>query len=135
MSRAILSRGEQKDLYTLQAKDINKSPLEINFEGKTYLLLNEEDYKEMLEVVNEGRKIKIHSILEEEILEANPHDIYDVWVVAKEYIKSIPLHLVSQKDIKRIIKRIKQEHPNLFRSDASEFMDIFSDADALDDRF
>ena len=109
----------KKILELLQGKWDSKAPwFVIGEDNKVYVLSSLES---IMELINSLRKTKYENFnlkLEKAILENLPVDFNDVWVVAMQEIqnrlsKSKDKHLLDI-DIKKLIKDIKKNHPNLF---------------------
>ncbi len=89
--------------------DINSSLwLMITPDEKLKVVLDYDEYIEMMNLLKKIMKENIDLKLEKEILSAFPIDYEDVRAVVLEEMKN------SDKSIKEIVKKIKTEHPNLF---------------------
>lgn len=109
----------RKTLELVQGSWDSKAPwFVIGEDDKVYFLSSLES---IMELINSLKKTKYENFnlkLEKAILENLPVDFNDVWVVAMQEIqnrlsKSKDKHLLDI-DIKKLIKDIKKNHPNLF---------------------
>ncbi|WP_281951417.1 DUF2603 domain-containing protein [Nitrosophilus kaiyonis] len=110
---------DKKTLELIQGAWDSKAPwFVIGDDNKVYVLSSIES---IMELINSLKKTKYENFnlkLEKAILENLPVDFNDVWVVAMQEIqnrlaKSKNKHLLDI-DIKKLIKDIKKNHPNLF---------------------
>ena len=110
---------DKKTLELIQGSWDSQAPwFVIGDNNKVYVLSSLES---IMELINSLKKTKYENFnlkLEKAILENLPVDFNDVWVVAMQEIqnrlsKSKDKHLLDI-DIKKLIKDIKKNHPNLF---------------------
>ncbi|WP_200762639.1 DUF2603 domain-containing protein [Nitrosophilus alvini] len=109
----------RKTLELLQGRWDDTAPwFVVGEEGKVFVLSSMESFIELLNSIREAKYENFNLKLEKAILENLPVDFNDVWVVAMQEIKK---KLAESKDknlldidIKKLIKDIKKNHPNLF---------------------
>ena len=110
---------DKKILELVQGKWDSKAPwFVIGDDNKVYVLSSLES---IMELINSLKRTKFENFnlkLEKAILENLPVDFNDVWVVAMQEIQnrlsSSKDKLLLDIDIKKLVKDIKKNHPNLF---------------------
>jgi len=110
---------DKKILELVQGKWDSQAPwFVIGDDNKVYVLSSLES---IMELINSLKKTKYENFnlkLEKAILENLPVDFNDVWVVAMQEIQNMLSKskdkLLLDIDIKKLIKDIKKNHPNLF---------------------
>ncbi|MRJ02773.1 MAG: DUF2603 domain-containing protein [Epsilonproteobacteria bacterium] len=110
---------DKKILELIQGSWENKAPwFVVDGEGKVYLLSSIESLLQLIKSLNETKYENFNLKLEKAILENLPIDFNDVWVVAMSEIQKRLAESQNKNvldiDIKRLIKEIKKNHPNLF---------------------
>lgn len=93
-------------------------PALISLKNKNYVVLPENEYIRMQKTISEGNSKILYGMLEKEIMHEMPKDIDDVFVVAKVNLDNLKEQKkdIGIQDIKKIIKDIKLNYPNLFMS-------------------
>ncbi len=89
-------------------------PQSIEIDDKKYMIITENDYLALQKTIQNSKNELINSMLEKEILREMPKDFDDVYVVAKNMLDMRYKKDVTPYDIKRTIKEIKSNYPNLF---------------------
>jgi len=87
-------------------------------ENKAYAVLPMEAFNQLVKTMKEVQQENFNLKLEKSILSHMPSDFEDVWVVAMDRIESLidkenPNKPISI-DIDKLVRDIKEEHPNLF---------------------
>ena len=87
-------------------------------ENKAYAVLPMEAFNQLVKTMKEIQQENFNLKLEKSILSHMPSDFEDVWVVAMDRIESLidkenPNKPISI-DIDKLVRDIKEEHPNLF---------------------
>jgi hypothetical protein len=87
-------------------------------ENKAYAVLPMEAFNQLVKTMKEIQQENFNLKLEKSILQYMPADFEDVWVVAMDRIENLidkenPNKPISI-DIDKLIRDIKEEHPNLF---------------------
>lgn len=87
-----------------------------NLSNEDCMIISKQEYKEMQESIKNMNNEIIEHIIEKEIIKEMPKDFDDVYVVAKSIIneKRNKKEKLNIYDIKKIIKDIKLNYPNLF---------------------
>ncbi|BCD67508.1 DUF2603 domain-containing protein [Nitratiruptor sp. YY09-18] len=109
----------KKTLELVQGSWENSAPwFVIGKDDKVYVLSSLESILQLIKSLNDTRYENFNLKLEKAILENLPVDFNDVWVVAMNEIQK---RLAESKnknlldiDIKKLVKDIKKNHPNLF---------------------
>lgn len=89
-------------------------PIHIKLDNKDYVIIPENEYLKMKETIKNSNRELIFSMLEKEIMQEMPKDFDDVYVVAKELLSHKNTKKITLYDIKRTLKEIKSNYPNLF---------------------
>jgi len=119
-----LKNTEDKNIKELHLKSGSFDPNEPWFitdsedEKKAYAVLPMETFNQLIKTLKEVQQENFNLKLEKSILSQVPVDFEDVWVVAMNRIENLidkenPNKPISI-DIDKLIKEIKEEHPNLF---------------------
>jgi hypothetical protein len=87
-------------------------------ENKAYAVLPMEAFNQLVKTMKEIQQENFNLKLEKSILQYMPTDFEDVWVVAMDRIENLidkenPNKPISI-DIDKLVRDIKEEHPNLF---------------------
>lgn len=93
-----------------------ETPHIVAFAGENFVILKESEYAHLQEALRAlGREV-LYKQLEREILLEMPKDFDDVFVVAKQALEGFEARkkAISKQDIKKIIRDIKANYPNLF---------------------
>ncbi len=109
----------KKTLELVQGTWENKAPwFVIDSKDQVFVLSSLEAILHLIKSLNEAKYENFNLKLEKAILENLPVDFNDVWVVAMNEIQK---RLAESKnknlldiDIKKLVKDIKKNHPNLF---------------------
>ncbi len=101
---------------TVKKSDLNATPTSIVIGDVNYVLILESEYKKIQEIIKLNHEALIFKSLEKEILQEMPRDFDDVFVVAKTLLNNIQSKKknLTIHDIKKIVKDIKINYPNLF---------------------
>ena len=92
----------------LLAGDLKEKPWLIESEGKNYVLLEEEQYDKIIELLKELLEQNLELKMEQRILNEMPVDVEDVKAVVKKEIEDENL------SIEEAINKVKNNYPNLF---------------------
>ena len=90
------------------AGDLKEKPWLIESEGKNYVLLEEEQYDKIIELLKELLEQNLELKMEQRILNEMPVDVEDVKAVVKKEIEDENL------SIEEAINKVKNNYPNLF---------------------
>jgi len=109
----------KKTLELIQGSWENKAPwFVVDQHDKVFVLSSIESILQLIKSLNEAKYENFNLKLEKAILENLPVDFNDVWVVAMNEIQK---RLAESKnknvldiDIKKLVRDIKKNHPNLF---------------------
>ena len=88
--------------------DLKDKPWFIESEGKNYILLEDTQYKKIIDFINKLLDENIEYKLEQKIMSEFPVDFDDVKVVVKKEMDE--KHL----SINEAVAEVKKSHPNLF---------------------
>jgi hypothetical protein len=88
--------------------DLAEKPWLIESEGKNYVLLEEEQYDDLIRLLKEVLEQNLELKMEQRILNEMPIDLEDVKTVVKKEIEDENL------SIEEAINKVKSEYPNLF---------------------
>ena len=92
----------------LLAGDLKEKPWLIESEGKSYILLEEEQYDDLINLLKDVLEQNLELKLEQRILNEMPVDVEDVKAVVKKEIEDENL------SIDEAINKVKNNYPNLF---------------------
>ena len=92
----------------LLAGDLKEKPWLIESEGENYVLLEEEQYDKIIELLKELLEQNLELKMEQRILNEMPVDVEDVKAVVKKEIEDENL------SIEEAINKVKNNYPNLF---------------------
>ena len=92
----------------LLAGDLKEKPWLIESEGKSYILLEEEQYDDLINLLKDVLEQNLELKLEQRILNEMPVDVEDVKAVVKKEIEDENL------SIEEAINKVKNNYPNLF---------------------
>jgi len=92
----------------LLAGDLKEKPWLIESDGKNYVLLEEEQYDKIIELLKELLEQNLELKMEQRILNEMPVDVEDVKAVVKKEIEDENL------SIEEAINKVKNNYPNLF---------------------
>jgi len=92
----------------LLAGDLKEKPWLIESDGKNYVLLEEEQYDKIIELLKELLEQNLELKMEQRILNEMPVDVEDVKAVVKKEIEDENL------SIDEAINKVKNNYPNLF---------------------
>lgn len=111
---------------TIKQSSLQSTPSNIKVGDDDYVLLLKSEYKKMQEIIRLNHEALIFKSLEKEILQEMPRDFDDVFVVAKTLLKSIQSKKknLTIYDIKKVVKEIKINYPNLFINIDEYFKDM-----------
>jgi len=90
------------------AGDLKEKPWLIESEGENYVLLEEEQYDKIIELLKELLEQNLELKMEQRILNEMPVDVEDVKAVVKKEIEDENL------SIEEAINKVKNNYPNLF---------------------
>jgi len=90
------------------AGDLKEKPWLIESEGKNYVLLEEEQYDDLINFLKDVLEQNLELKMEQRILNEMPIDLEDVKAVVKKEIEDENL------SIEEAINKVKTEYPNLF---------------------
>ena len=90
------------------AGDLAEKPWLIESEGKNYILLEEEQYDDLIKLLKDVLEQNLELKMEQRILNEMPIDLEDVKAVVKKEIEDENL------SIEEAINKVKSEYPNLF---------------------
>ena len=90
------------------AGDLKEKPWLIESEGKNYVLLEEEQYDDLINLLKDVLEQNLELKMEQRILNEMPIDLEDVKAVVKKEIEDENL------SIEEAINKVKTEYPNLF---------------------
>lgn len=109
----------------LRESDLDK-PLRITLNDKHYVILQAREYRKMQRMIRAGNENLMLKSLEKEILQEMPKDFDDVFIVAKEMLSNVKIKKENLDiyDIRRIVKDIKSNYPNLFINIDEYFKEI-----------
>ena len=101
---------------TIQQSSLKSTPFSIKIGDEDYVLLLDSEYKKIQEIMQLNHEALIFKSLEKEILQEMPRDFDDVFVVAKTLLQSVQSKKknLTIYDIKKVVKEIKINYPNLF---------------------
>ena len=101
---------------TIQKSSLKSTPFSIKIGDEDYVLLLDSEYKKIQEIMQLNHEALIFKSLEKEILQEMPRDFDDVFVVAKTLLQSVQSKKknLTIYDIKKVVKEIKINYPNLF---------------------
>ena len=88
--------------------DLEEKPWLIETNGKNYILLEEEQYDDLIKLLKDVLEQNLELKLEQRILNEMPVDVEDVKAVVKKEIEDENL------SIEEAINKVKHEYPNLF---------------------
>ena len=119
-----LKNTDNKNIKELHIKNGSFDPSEPWFvtdsedENKAYAVLPMDAFNQLVKTMKEIQQENFNLKLEKSILSHMPSDFEDVWVVAMDRIESLidkenPNKPISI-DIDKLVRDIKEEHPNLF---------------------
>lgn len=122
----INSKKIDKSQFIINIDKNSRIPAHITIDNKDYVIISKNEYKKMQEIIKNSNDKIINSVLEKEILKEMPKDFEDVFVVAKAMIDEIKNYKKEPNlsDIRRIIKDIKVNYPNLFINIDEYFKEI-----------
>ena len=111
-----MEKIDKEFTITIKESSLKSTSSNIVIDGKNYVLLLDSEYKKMQEIIRLNHEALIFKSLEKEILQEMPRDFDDVFVVAKTLLSNIQLKKknLTIYDIKKIVKEIKINYPNLF---------------------
>ncbi len=109
----------KKTLELMQGSWDSKAPwFVVDSKEKVYVLSTLESILHLIRSLNEAKYENFNLKLEKAILENLPIDFNDVWVVAMSEIQKRLSQSKNKNlldiDIKKLVKDIKKNHPNLF---------------------
>ena len=121
-----MEKIDKEFTITIKESSLKSTSSNIVIDGKNYVLLLDSEYKKMQEIIWLNHEALIFKSLEKEILQEMPRDFDDVFVVAKTLLSNIQLKKknLTIYDIKKIVKEIKINYPNLFINIDEYFKDI-----------
>lgn len=108
---------QKQNEFVLKIKESKlKSPTHITLDNKNYVIISENEYLKMKETIKNNNEELIFKNLEKEILQEMPKDFDDVFIVAKKILDNVQAKKknLTMYDIKRVVKEIKSNYPNLF---------------------
>ncbi len=125
-----MEKIDKEFTITIKESSLKSTSSNIVIDGKNYVLLLDSEYKKMQEIIRLNHEALIFKSLEKEILQEMPRDFDDVFVVAKTLLSNIQLKKknLTIYDIKKIVKEIKINYPNLFINIDEYFKDINVDS-------
>ena len=88
--------------------DLKEKPWLIESEGKNYILLEEEQYDKLLELLKDVLNENLELKMEQKILNEFPVDIDDVKAVVKQEMAD------NNLSVDEALQKVKTNHPNLF---------------------
>jgi len=88
--------------------ELEEKPWLIESEGKNYILLEENQYDDMIKLLKDVLEQNLELKLEQRIMAEFPIDIEDVKTVVKKEIET------EEISIEEAIQKVKTEYPNLF---------------------
>jgi len=88
--------------------DLKEKPWLIESEGENYVLLEENQYDKIINLLKDLLEQNVELKMEQRILNEMPIDLEDVKIVVKKEIEDKNLH------IDEAINKVKREYPNLF---------------------
>ncbi|RAX54757.1 hypothetical protein CCY99_03080 [Helicobacter sp. 16-1353] len=130
MEKINKAKTQKNNEFILKIKESKlKSPTRIKLDNKKYVIIAENEYLKMQETIKNNNEELIFKNLEREILQEMPKDFDDVFIVAKNIINDIQTKKknLTIYDIKRIVKDIKSNYPNLFIDIDEYFKEINSE--------
>ena len=95
------------DVEVLQG-DLKEKPWLIESEGENYILLEENQYDDLIKLLKDVLEQNLELKLEQRIMSELPLDIEDVKTVVKQEIEN------KNISIDEAITKVKKEYPNLF---------------------
>ncbi|MBR7118208.1 MAG: DUF2603 domain-containing protein [Helicobacteraceae bacterium] len=116
-----------KDLtITIKRSSLQSTPYNIKIGDDSYVLLLDSEYKKMQEIIRLNHEALMFKSLEKEILQEMPRDFDDVFTVAKTLLKGVQSKKknLTIYDIKKVVKDIKINYPNLFINIDEYFKDM-----------
>ena len=116
-----------KDLtITSKRSSLQSTPYNIKIGDDSYVLLLDSEYKKMQEIIRLNHEALMFKSLEKEILQEMPRDFDDVFTVAKTLLKGVQSKKknLTIYDIKKVVKDIKINYPNLFINIDEYFKDM-----------
>lgn len=107
---------DKESTITIKKSDLKTTPVNIVIDDKKYVLLLDSEYNKIQEIMRLNHEALIFKSLEKEILQEMPRDFDDVFVVAKTLLNNIQSKKknLTIYDIKKIVRDIKVNYPNLF---------------------
>lgn len=91
------------------------TPIDVIIDDGEFILLKKSQYNKLLNEVNKITEQLVESILEKEIIKEIPRDFEDAYIVAKNMLyKTNSNKKPTINDIRKTIKNIKVNYPNLF---------------------
>jgi len=88
--------------------DLAEKPWLIESEGKNYILLEENQYDELIDLLKDVLEQNLELKLEQRIMAELPIDLEDVKTVVKQELEE------NELSIDQAITKVKKEYPNLF---------------------
>ena len=96
------------DVEVLQG-DLTEKPWLIESDGKNYVLLEEEQYDDLINLLKDVLEQNLELKMEQRILNEMPIDLEDVKMVVKKEIEKD-----NSLSIDEAIEKVKKDYPNLF---------------------
>lgn len=111
-----MKKIDEEFTITIKQSSLESTPSNVVINNTSYVLLLDSEYKKMQEIIRLNHEALIFKSLEKEILQEMPRDFDDVFVVAKTLLNNIQSKKknLTIYDIKKIVKEIKLNYPNLF---------------------
>lgn len=111
---------------TIKRSSLQSTPYNIKIGDDSYVLLLDSEYKKMQEIIRLNHEALMFKSLEKEILQEMPRDFDDVFTVAKTLLKGVQSKKknLTIYDIKKVVKDIKINYPNLFINIDEYFKDM-----------
>ncbi|WP_181881471.1 DUF2603 domain-containing protein [Helicobacter sp. MIT 99-5507] len=111
---------------TIKKSSLQSTPYSVKIGDYDYVLLLDSEYRKMQEIIKINHEALMFKSLEKEILQEMPRDFDDVFIVAKTLLKSIQSKKknLTIYDIKKVVKEIKINYPNLFINIDEYFKDM-----------
>ena len=111
---------------TIKRSSLQSTPSNIKIGDDSYVLLLDSEYKKMQEIIRLNHEALMFKSLEKEILQEMPRDFDDVFTVAKTLLKGVQSKKknLTIYDIKKVVKDIKINYPNLFINIDEYFKDM-----------
>ena len=88
--------------------ELAEKPWLIESEGKNYILLEEEQYDDLIKLLRDVLEQNLELKLEQRIMSELPLDIEDVKTVVKKELED------ENISIEEAVQKVKKEYPNLF---------------------